>query len=68
MEWHSGGVVAAELGITKGQLNEDGHSAHVKWPKVGGRVGQMENSCQRSDFRGGKDCEGGQKLSTFPKN
>lgn len=39
MEWHSGGVVAADLGIPKGQLNEDGHSAYVKWPKVRGEGG-----------------------------
>ena len=39
MEWHSGGAVAADLSITKGQLNEDGHSAHVKWPKVRGEGG-----------------------------
>lgn len=30
MEWHSGGGVATDLGITKGQLNEDMHSARVK--------------------------------------
>lgn len=44
MEWHSGGVVAADLdlGITKGQLNGDGLSAHVKWPKVkGGSDGEQ---------------------------
>ena len=28
--------MAADLGITKGQLNGDGRSAHVKWPKVKG--------------------------------
>lgn len=68
MEWHSGGVVAADLGITKGQLNGDGRSAHVKWPKMKGGGDQMENSCLRSDFRGGNYCEGNQKLSTFPTN
>lgn len=52
MEWHSGSAVAADLGITKGQLNGDWHSAHVKWQRWGG--GQKENGCLRSDFRGEK--------------
>lgn len=39
MAGHSGGVAAADLGITKGQLNEDGHSACIKWPKVRGEGG-----------------------------
>lgn len=40
MEWHSGSAVAADLGITKGQLNGDWHSAHVKWQRWGGAEGK----------------------------
>lgn len=51
MAGHSGGVAAADLGITKGQLNEDGALCLYKMAKGRGGWVRWRTIRQRSDFR-----------------